>query len=675
MKLKKTPRYLALTLLTTGASLILGFLSFGGIMALAPVLPLAVGAFALSVAYEGEIYLQNITGALHKLFKYNHLQRQLANQYLLTNFPNVSDDDCPQFFKDYKAQLHLFHQFGHKSLTKESKTQKYHVEKTLRDMEKWFAEQLFSNKKSGSQPNSPYAEELRLWLVGHQQTEWQTLYNKRKNIFTGVKIFSALSALFMGLGTTYLLGEALAAIPLFTALSLATSPIFIVPMAAIAGIAYGLLTYNAITDMISNDTLRKWYHKIRDDLSKGINLRSLFIATSAVLLVGLAIALTICTAGTWWTVAKNARPLFEWMKKMPSFIMGIINPIINGLSSIVFNLQNTSESLEIIDEATRKKGNVFTRMFQSIKNGFQGLYERENWLQILNPFRLIITLTIVPLRIVLFLGHLVSIGVTADRVPGISQVFSALLGIISEGFEDLHYFVGHEHTHTCEHSSGDAVHDHTQALLKERLGNTHTHNHDLDLPTRIIKIIASPLYLLAALWDYAFSRKNQGEASKHDHVHDHDHCPGHGHGHEHDHAIEHSNAHKQNRRQPLSFARAWNKQNGIPEEETVALKSTIPTSSDWKVEQAVYRIERFKEKHLEKAKVGCAIARQKTVALTTLQEDLRNLDTTEAEQPITIRLNAEKENPVYNLHRFFDNGKTQTAAFIEELPQRIASMG
>src|SRR5690606_25178840 len=122
----------------------------------------------------------------------------------------------------------------------------------------------------------------------------------------------------------------------------------ILPMAIVAGAAYGMLTYNAITDMINNNTVVKWYNKIRDDLSQGLTVRNVFIASTAVFLVGLAVALTICTAGTWWTIATNARPLFDWMKKMPSFIMGIINPIITGASAIVFNIQNTAESLDMV---------------------------------------------------------------------------------------------------------------------------------------------------------------------------------------------------------------------------------------------------------------------------------------------------------------------------------------
>lgn len=91
-----------LLLLTVGASLILGFLSFGGMYALWPVLPLAFAGFALSVAYEGEIYLQNIKGALNKLFKFNYLKNYLAKEYLLNHFPNTDEENCPQFFKDYK---------------------------------------------------------------------------------------------------------------------------------------------------------------------------------------------------------------------------------------------------------------------------------------------------------------------------------------------------------------------------------------------------------------------------------------------------------------------------------------------------------------------------------------------------------------------------------------------
>ncbi|WP_133127600.1 hypothetical protein [Legionella nagasakiensis] len=631
-RLKKLPYYLALLLLTTGASLIIGFLSFGGMYALWPVLPLAFATFGLSVAYEGEIYLQNIKGALNKLFKHQHLERQLAKEYLLEQFPDTTSEDCPQFFKDYEVQLNLLHAFGHHRLDKASLVRKKQVEKTLRDMEKWFAAQLFAQHNDEKELTA-YELELRNWLAHHEQEKWLAKRNQRQNTYLGVKLFSGLAGLFMGLGTTYLLVEAFSTIPFIAAISFTAWPLFIVPMAIVAGSAYALLTYNAVTDMIANDTLRKWYRKIRDDLSHGLSIRNVFIASMAVVLVALALALTICTAGTWWTVAKEARPLFTWMGRMPGFIMGVINPLITGLSAVVFNLQNTSESLEMIDDVTRTKGNVFSRMWNGIKHGFNYLQQHENWLQRLNPFRLLLKITLTPLRILLFFGHLISIGVTSDRVPGIPQIVSALLGIISEGFEDAHYFVSQDHD---DHEHHDA-HEHTKSLLQERLGEEHGHNHDADLPTRFLKLLFSPIYFLAASWDYLTSKMNQAP------------------------------------RQSITFVRAWEKQMGLQEEKTITLPDDASRpSSAWTIEHALYRIERHKEKQLQGTWVGQDIAQEKSKQLTQLQQDIRRLDTSD-KTAVSIRLVAEKKCDVYHKHRFFNSGPTSTAAFIEELPQRIAS--
>lgn len=451
-------------------------------------------------------------------------------------------------------------------------------------MEKWFAKQLFSQTANEDLNHDThvnnYESQLKKWLREHNQAEWQDKLKERRGTYNYVKVFSALAGFFMGLGTTYLLVEAFAAIPLLAAIPFTVLPFFIVPMAVIAGAAYGFLTFNAVTDMINNDTIRKWYNKIRNDLSNGLTVRSVFIATTAVVLVGLAIALTICTAGTWWTVAKNTRPLFSWMGKLPSFVMGVINPLITGMSSLVFNLQNTSESLELIDQATKTKHGVLKRFGKAIVDGWQRLRSQENWLQIINPARLLLKLTITPLRILFFLGHLISIGVTADRVPGVPEILSALLGIISEGFEDAHYFFDHghgEHSHGHHHETHDIeMHTshkqdvnkpsaHTKALLKERLGAGHGHDHSVDIPTRLLKTLFTPLYALAAVWDSWASQRNVDTS-----------------------------------RSVLSFKEAWEKQMGQQEISHINLKGIAQPSKNWQAHYAIYRIDRFKEKHLEK---------------------------------------------------------------------------
>ena len=259
--------------------------------------------------------------------------------------------------------------------------------------------------------------------------------------------------------------------------------------------------------------------------------------------------------------------------------------------------------------------------------------------QILNPFRLILKITIMPLRILLFLGHLIGIGVTADRVPGVPQLLSTLLGIISEGFEDLHYFAGHAHEHTHHHEqeapvkrlpTSDERSEHLNALLKKRLGKEHGHHHNLDLPTRLLTFLFTPMYGLAALWDWAASQSNPK------HV--------------------------------LSLKDAWNKQRGhkvkafAHSQRSLALSTVV--GSKWQKEHAVYCLERFKTK--DKGLMGRTLTRQKREALTELQYAIKQTD-----QSLVSLLEEAKTNKLYQTHRFFPIGKTATTAFLEQLPQRI----
>ncbi|MFI4918548.1 MAG: hypothetical protein ACHP65_03230 [Legionellales bacterium] len=663
---KKIPYYLSLTVLTLGASLILGFLSFSGMYAFVPMLPLAFAGFGLSVAYEGEIYLQNIKGAFNKLFKSNYLKEHLATEYLHTMLPkNTDDKDYPQFFKDYAAQFMLVQSFSHSTLNAKSKKSKQQEEKRLNDMKQWFALQLFTTKTEQTTTKSDYAQQLSNWLAKNQQDEWQSRLDNRRLTFHGVKVFSLVAGVFMGLGTTYLIVEAFAVIPVLAAIPFIFWPAIIVPMAVIAGAAYGMLTYNAVTDLINNDTLNKWYNKLRDGWSKKFTWSNAILTATAVLLVGIAIALTICTAGTWWTVATSARPLFEWMGKLPGFVMGIINPIITGVSALFFNVQNTAESLEMVDEALNSKKNVFDSIKAWFSDTYIHLRASENWLQLLNPFRILLKLTVTPLRILLFIGHLISIGVTSDRMPGVPQIVAALIAIISEGFEDAHYFLGHEHGDgACD---GGAHHHHSMhELLQEDLKSGHGHNHDTDIPTVILTTIAAPLYFLAAGWDYLASKLNAATTVAAEPVHQCTHDDHHTHTHTHNAAAE-----TPKQPQVLSFATAWNKQNGIAEEQDLQLKPDAQRpSSAWQVEHTVFLIEKYKNQCLEGAWINQKLAQEKCVGLSQVQEQVR---VAAKNTTLAMTLDAAKNQAVFNRHRLFahTDDKTTTQLFIEALPARV----
>ncbi|MCH9756588.1 MAG: hypothetical protein K0U37_05290 [Gammaproteobacteria bacterium] len=527
--IKKTLYRFSLSILAAGASLILGLLSFGGMYALWPALIPAIISFVLSVAYEGEIYSQNIERAFEKIFTKNYFEHQLTKDFL----KNILTEDRASMRKSFATRL-----FDEISLQKDKMAGKdvtlrdkahqssdklhekviflvdyetalrNHDTKTLDELEKSFSKQIRAEAFDKSSKD-PHAKALYDWLHAKQpdgkpslHEQYKTRYDKRRWPLFGIQIFSIVTSLFMGLGTTYLLVELFSLIPMLAAIPFVFWPMIITPMAAIAGLAYGLLTYNAVTNLMANNTLLAWYQKLGHNLKQNpYSLKNIGMALTATLLFAMALTLTICTAGTWWTIVQEVPPLFKWMKKIPTFVMGVLNPIITGLSSVVFNFENSSETLTMIEELLDENNNDLSikPLKEALQNTAKHLWEKENVLQWLNPFRLALVTVVLPMRYVLFIGHLFSIGVTADRIPGLSKYFSAFLGSLSEGFEDVHYFF--KHTHPTDFHS----------LKNERLGESQGHEHNQDLPSWIIEKIALPFYVLSAAWDSLFSMLNKKE--------------------------------------------------------------------------------------------------------------------------------------------------------------------
>lgn len=499
MNPKKLFWYFLIFLLTLGACLTLGFLSFGGMYAFAPIIGLAISAFVLSVVYEAEIYFQNILGALKKLLQFDYYEKLIANEILrlyLVDILKYRKEKPPQFFIDYEKQLHLAH-----------KSKDALEKKKLKAMEAWFALQLFSNEE----PTSAYQKELRDYLkkdpfIGDPQAA----LSRRKWLFRGVALFSMVSGIFMGLGTTYLVMESLALFHIaFVTLSIPGAVVPLFGLIFLASVAYSLLTYHAITDMINNETLKSWVLSLRDNFRKGVTFRNICLALLSATLVILAVALTVCTAGTWWTIAKEAQPFFSFMagkaKDIITIIMGFINPIFMFGSTLAFNLENIKQTYDIIDESTQlKEGETWSgkikACWNSLSDALDKRQQQENIVQKFNPFFWILRYTILPLRFIFFAGHIASIGVTADKMPGIPKELSGLLGVLSEGFEDVHYFFGHDHH--------ELIHADTQQLLDARFSGEASHSHDADIPTRLLKLAFAPLYLLTILWDWGFGKLN-----------------------------------------------------------------------------------------------------------------------------------------------------------------------
>ncbi len=673
MKLKKTPYYLLMFFLVLGASLTLGFLSFGGMLVFLPALPIAIGAafilriaggaFILSTAYEAEIYFQNIKSALNKLTKRNYLKQEMGSQFLKEHFPDTSHEDCPVFFKDYEKQLRLVDELKREyKKNKELKVKKKQAEKTLKDMEKWFSLQLFpKNKQTDNQTD--YARELTDWLRQHGQDAYQKKYTMRYRSFHAIKAVSLISGVFMTLATFLMMADTIAAIPALTlvfASSAVGGPLFIMAATLLiaAGTAWALQTYNTITDIINNDLVRSWYKDLIHHFSQGFTPGNIIRGLTAVLLVLTTIALTAFTAGTWWTIAKEGKTLFGFTMKLPGY-MGVINSVVLGLSTGAFNISNSSETLTELTQEDHSHGPKKS-LFKKISSAFEKMTENESLLQTLNPFRMLIKLVLTPIRVLLFLGHLASIGVTADRFPGIPTLVTALVGVFAEGFEDFHYFLNMGSSH---HHHGDGGEIATQELLKKRHDSKGGHEHGKDIPTQLIKFVFSPLYLLAIGWDWSSSKlqKLQTDETK---------------------QLSFADTFKKHGFFLLDFKpveKAFSKYYSVyapkastnPDDE-VSDKYNDPekqASKSWQVEHALHRINSYEEKHLSKALINPSTAAIKKEHLQTLKTSIK-ADPTHLEDSLSYAT----KDATYNRHRLFssDSDKpTRTQSFLEDLPQRI----
>ncbi|MFA5958953.1 MAG: hypothetical protein WC785_00370 [Tatlockia sp.] len=694
MKLKKIPYYLYLLLFTAGASLIIGFLSFVGMYTLFPIVLLATAAFILSVGYEGEIYLQNLKGAYEKLVKPDYIKRYLAKEFLRDNFPDTSKPDCPQFFKDYDIQLKQLHEFQHKRLKKADRQRKQALEDSLNDLEKMFAHALFSSKKMTNKnplendTTKFYQAKLREWL-NHEDNrqkiaDLKKKANKRSNIDLALKLGSVVAGIFMAVGITFVLVDAFAVLPLLATISVAALPFIIVPMAIISGVAFTFLIYNSATEWLKEDVVSKWLGKINKSFEQGRYLRGLGITISAVALGGLAVLLSLFTLGTWVTIIKNGRPLFAWMSKIPSVLMLVILPSLLGAAQFVFNLENIQTSLELLLNATKIK---LSKIGHTIVEGFKQTVKNENIFQLLNPFRLLLKVTIVPIRLVLFVFHLISIGVTADRVPGVPSPLTALIGIICEGFEDLHYFLGdllhsdkhghskdaakaaHEHKHKQDASQKEKhPHNHgSKKLLKERFAGGHGHDHSADLPTKVLKFIFLPVYRFAAVWDWGFSNLHTTKLSW----------------------AEACDKHPDNRltaflswgrsqlfsaelfkAEKLSWAEARDKQFGLPKKEKklLTLQTKGELSPYCQVARIAYQIDSHSQKLLASTVIGKKTIRKQVEEIKRVKHDLLHMKNP-TEESIRNRIVEEIGNEAYNKHRLWKNrpGDTPVKKLVGEL--------
>lgn len=641
--LKKTPRYAVIVALTLGAVLTLGLLGFVGMLEAFPlILPLALGAFVFAVVYEGEIYSNNILLAFSKLNVHKYISRKLANEVLLKEVKSVlsandNNDEAANFFTDYAIYVKQLAKYEKREklapLKDDERTHKKHIKKQLKNMEKWFADFLDRGVAQES-----YQQNLADKLGQDQITAFKRKLESKITQFYFALAFAVISGLFMAWGTSFLLSTSLAAIPLFA--GFAAAPYIIIPLALVAGIAWGFLTYNAVTDLIIRNTFSKYYQKVKgilveiftpDTAEKVTPWADRLLTAGKFLFSFTLIVLTLLLSGfiaaTFFSVGMQPSVVFPLLQGTAQFAISIFMSLNVGLSEFFFAVENTVHTLEEFNHTKIDLDEIFEEAYKQ----WQSMWNNENWLQLLNPFRLVVRLTFTPLLLLLFGCHLISIGVGGDKAPGVPTLVSIILGILSELGVDAHYFIPL------------GVHDHGKqanpsiTTLKHRLGPEHGHSHGNDIPIRILRLVYFPIKMLSVLWDWGASNIVRSPKS-------------------------------------LSFAEAWEKHTSPVEIELEQVDGVLingetddpaeKVSPDFFYESVLYKLRRFQEAHplLDKAK----------------KEELSNFTTTvSSTQDKTIKtlhenLDAQAGNPVYQVRFFSPNDKSETQQLLDKLQNLCA---
>lgn len=465
MKAKKIARKVLWGALTTGATLALGFLSFSGMFILSSSLFWCGGAFILAAAYEGQVNGEGIAGALRRMFDKNYLKLGIARRFL---------DEQLQLRKKKKRveELNLLEQLNkeqlieHRNLQLELskkndidennaflinyEKQKAYVDaleeihdhskkhkrklaaarKRLRNMELFFLSQL-----ENPQPHQPNSMESAVAkLLVNQRTALLTEMKHKAWLIRASWLFAIAGGISSGLATVSAMQVGLGVLGLSSVIPGG----IVVTLSVFAAIGYSLLLYQAFSDMVQEYT-GKWkdYFSKRDNESRATHV---FRCIGTVLAIGLAIFATVATAGTWWYAAKNGAAILGVAEKAADALRSVAVSLMT-VPTFIFATTNSVASIDNISNSNYKQ------LASDVMVDIKETWKKESFLRFINPFRFAEKIISYTAKTLLFLGHLISMGLISDHLDSVPPVASVALNASGEALEDLNYMPNEKHKH------------------------------------------------------------------------------------------------------------------------------------------------------------------------------------------------------------------------------------
>lgn len=536
MRVKKTKalRYIVATFLTMGTVLSVGFLSFSGLWIIYPYTIPAVLAFFFSGVIEGKVFGTSIFKGLARLkllglSAKKHLLILELNQLIIFKLKNDShwlENQC-KFLKDYWQQREYY-----KALKKDPHVDEITLQEAKNKLEKlknyFYHKACDSNFQSNGYLDERLKEASKHLLKTAKRSVWFLRFFWIISISTGVvsgfvTAFAVQEAITVGLGLS---------------LSATVLSSIIWPVAIFAAIGATFLLYNAIGDIVKNDAISNAFNKTinlfkrttEESLSAYL-LRLLALSVVVVGITSLTIFATLASGGTCWIVMQKGIKLLA--PKLPAFVaycastilipINFATDLIYGFSTTLQTIDNCKSIFQAIFEIIKHPINAIKNFCSNIEKELDKLKEKESWGQFFNPFRILAKLVITPLQSLVFIAHLISIGLTTDRFLNVPPEITASVCALAEGASDLSFVTKNDHSHQDDdgHDHGNLLQLPLQVLLSpilipvgvlywmvmkcvnavsffDAMGQT------FNLP--LLNMVFFPLLLPSAVWHWVFKK-------------------------------------------------------------------------------------------------------------------------------------------------------------------------
>lgn len=493
-------RYTLTILFSVGAIALLGILSYTGMLYLTGSVAASLLSAGLAIIIEGEIFKRNILSGVGKFLELGHYIERDSYCKQLKELSDKNHEDS-SLLKDYHDLRKYKKKLEHKKrLSDDQQKELERCDARLAEIENFFIRYI----NNELDPNNRTEQNLKARLDQRIPNK-NDLYNTLRSNINWEQLWLWLSTPFTVGGGIMAMLVAVAQLPeAFVALNFAVTPalttLIIWPLAILGGLGLMFITYNTFVEVIHNKKWIKHWEAFKETIKHSNGWMIAFHIITMLSITGLAIFATIATASTWWYAAQTGITLLPFLSTLTVRIQTIIISVgatLFALGQVVFEYVNSLESHATMTRGQSPKG-LTTDQQDSINSlsSFRKFYtipvimaqnDYDIWVQKslgerLNIFSWIITIIEIPFRFVIFIGHLISIGVTGDRLGNIHPAVTSTVGALQEAMTDLHYVWSGK----CNH-------------------------HHYDFAGLFLNISLSPLKLLSASWNWYFGTETFSE--------------------------------------------------------------------------------------------------------------------------------------------------------------------